>query len=228
MSELGIVAVRPSAGSCRGTVREEPSDIDDLVHDLRGPLSVIVAFAESIEGAQREERARFVERLVANAHRALAVLEEFAALADLRSGEVEAYVRPMDLAEVARQAAESTTDAGRRCVDISCVLPHDGVPMLGDRDLLGMAFRAVLRALTHGLAGPGSLRLLVAGDGDFGALEVRVSDARVMRGRSLGAAANEFEILERVVSLHGGLVVVEPDGCESVFRMTIPRQPRGK
>jgi len=228
MSELGIVAGSPSTGRRRDTASEEPSDIDDLVHDLRGPLSVIVAFAESIEGAQREERARFVERLVANAHRALAVLEEFAALTDLRSGEVEVYVRPMDLAEVVRQAAESTTDAGRRGVDISCVLPQDGVPMEGDRDLLGMALRAVLRGATQGLAGPGSLRVLVVGDGDFGAVEVRVSDARMVRVEALGGAVNEFEILERVVSLHGGRVAVEPDERESVLRMTIPRRPRAR
>ena len=61
-------------GAVAGSVAEP--DIDSLVHDLRGPLSVIVAFAESLDGVGREERARYAVRLIANAHRALAVLEE--------------------------------------------------------------------------------------------------------------------------------------------------------
>lgn len=227
MSELGIVAGRVAALSRRTAASDDGTpDIDTLVHDLRGPLSVIVAFAESIESAEREERARFVERLLANAHRALAVLEEFAALCDLRSGEIEAYVRPMDLAEVARLAAESTAQRGRRGVEIACLVPPDGLLMLGDRDLLGMALRAVLRAVAHVLVGAGSLRLHVVGEGDFGAVELRVSDRRQVRGQSLRAAIGEFEILERVVSLHGGQIVFDRADPESVFRVTMPRQPR--
>lgn len=199
----------------------EESDVDSLVHDLRGPLSVIVAFAESIDGASREERARFVARLVANAHRALSVLEEFAALCDLRAGEVETCLRPMDLAEVARQATEATAEASRHGSDLAAVVPDDGVSVIGDRDLIGMALRSVLRRTVPELAGSAPLRVQVAGDGDFATVELRAAPSWRDRTRF---EADAFEILQRVVALHGGRTMFDRADPYLVFRLSIPLQ----
>ncbi len=223
---MGLLAEKVSRLGGVDEAAPEGPDVDNLVHDLRGPLSVIVAFAESLDGAPREEQARFVERLVANAHRALAVLEEFAALCDLRNGEIETDPRPMDLAEVARQAVEATSEGSRRGVEISFLASQDGVAMMGDRDLLGMALRAVLRCLAQEFAGRSPLRLQVSGDGDFVALEARILQAGRRHGQRVRASGGEFEILQRVVALHGGRVLFDQDDAASLFRVSIPRQPR--
>ncbi len=200
-------------------------DIDELVHDLRGPLSVIVAFAESLEGAGREERARFAERLVVNAHRALAVLEEFAALSDLRAESVELSNRPMDLAEVVLRAGDDVSGL-QQGVRVHCLVPTDGVPMMGDRDLIGMALRAVLRKVAAGAALPAALRLQVAGDDDLARVELRVTEVD-RDGYDIGELdAVEFEILRRVVALHGGRVVFENDDPGFTVGFCIPRHPR--
>lgn len=219
--ELSVVD-RNEAG---GAAVAEP-DVDNLVHDLRGPLSVIVAFAESLDGVGREERARFAERLVANAHRALALLEEFSALCDLRSGDTELTVRPMDLAEVVQRACDDVTPDLRRGIEISCVVPPDGVLMIGDRDLLGMALRAVLRRSLRELRAPRAMRLIACGDGDFARLELQAAQVGEGGGVLEGIAANDLEILRRVVALHAGRVVFDRQNPDLVFAVSIPRQPR--
>jgi signal transduction histidine kinase len=199
-------------------------DIEELVHDLRGPLSVIVAFAESIEGAEREERARFAERLVVNAHRALAVLEEFAALSDLRSEELAMSVRPMDLGEVIARACDDAAPGLPRGFEVSCIAPQEGLPMMGDRDLLGMAIRALLRRCARVL-GPVSLCLHLVGDDDLARVELRAN--RGSNGRGLAdLEAGEFEILRRIVALHGGRVVFENDETGLTVGLCMPRQQR--
>lgn len=200
-------------------------DIDELVHDLRGPLSVIVAFAESIEGAEREERARFAQRLVVNAHRALAVLEEFAALSDLRSDELAVSIRPIDLAEVIARACDDAAPGLPRGFEVSCLAPEDGLPMVGDRDLLGMAIRALLRRCARVL-GPISLRLHVVGDDDLARVELRADRAASGNRGLADLDAGEFEILRRIVALHGGRVVFENDEAGLAVELCMPRQPR--
>lgn len=216
-----MLAQRVTASGHTQSPRICEPDVDTLVHDLRGPLSVIVAFAESIEGAPREERARLVARLVANSHRALAVLEQFAALADLRTGLVEPDIRPMDLAEVARRAAQCTAEATHHPGDLDCIVPADGVPMMGDRDLLGMALRSVFRRSVADLAGSEPLRIVVAGDGASAVIDVRTLSAVAARVR---IEADEFEILQRVTALHGGQVTVDGDEPDLLFRVHLPRQ----
>ncbi len=201
-------------------------DVDELVHDLRGPLAVIVAFAESLEGARSEDRARFSDRLVVNAHRALSVLEEFSALCDLRSSEVEPRLRPMDLAEVVRRSYQEIAVGLQRGLEINCVVPQDGLPMMGDSDLLGLGIRSVLRKVAHGLTAPGSVRLHVSGDRDLGRVEMRVSSESARRYDLEALPVAEHEILRRVVGLHGGRLVFENDGNELVIGICIPRQPR--
>lgn len=218
LAETAIDPVECAAGEAGGV-----PDIDGLVHDLRGPLSVIVAFAESIDGAPREERARFVARLVANAHRALAVLEEFAALSDLRAGDVEPYRRPMDLVEVARQAVDATADAASRAVEITCVAADECVSMLADRDLLGMALRSVLRRMIQEAGGRQALRILVAGEGDHAAIEIRCVGGGT---RHRHPDAEAMEILQRVIGLHGGLVVFDGEDRDLVLRVRMPRSSR--
>ncbi len=201
-------------------------DIDGLVHDLRGPLSVIVAFAESLDGVGREERARYAERLIANAHRALAVLEEFSALCDLRSGETDLTVRPMDLGEVVRRACEDVVPGLRRGLELVCVVPRDGVLLLGDRDLLGMATRAVLRKIVRGLSAPRVLRVVAAGDGDFARFEMQAGSIGERDAVFREIEIDDLEILRRVVALHSGRVVFDRDDGDVVFAVSIPRQPR--
>ncbi len=198
-----------------GAVDEDT--LDELVHDLRGPLSVIVAFAESLDGAQREERARFTERLVVNAHRALAVLEEFAALSDLRADSLDMSLRPTDLAEVIERAAADVRPGLQRGVELICLVPPHGLPMLADPDMLGMAMRAVLRKLGGGLQSPLTLRVQVVADDDLARVELRAGEA---------LPTGEVEILRRVVALHGGRVLLDNDDPGLAVGFCIPRQPR--
>jgi signal transduction histidine kinase len=207
-----------------GSVAEP--DIDGLVHDLRGPLSVIVAFAESLDGVGREERARFAERLVANAHRALAVLEEFSALCALRSGEAELTPRPMDLGEIVQRACENIAPDLRRGIEISCIVPQDGVLMIGDRDLLGMAVRAVLRKSARELRAPRALRVVASGDGDFARLELQTVVAGDREAVLAEIDVDDLEILRRVAAMHAGRLIFDRQEPDVVFRVSIPRQPR--
>lgn len=204
---------------------DDDPDIDRLVHDLRGPLSVIVAFAETLEGAERHERARYTERLVANAHRALGLLEEFSALYDLRSGAIELHRSVLELGELTDSTAEVVRSESRAGCELRCLVAEGGVTLAADRDLLGMALRAVTRAILRELGGASVLCLRVSKDSAFAYLELSASEADPGRVPD-PSQLPELEILQRVISLHGGRLLFDAASAESLVRAAIPLELR--
>lgn len=206
-----------------GISTETGIDVDQLVHDLRGPLSVIVAFAETLDGASREERARYAERLVCNAHRALALLEEFSALHDLRQGGVELHRGAVDLGDLCRAAVKNVRQDARGGSEVSCLVAEGGVVLSGDRDLLGMALRAVLRRSLREVAATSTaaLRLRVARERGYAVVDLSNSDSSTGFEMDSGDGT-ELEILQRVVSLHGGRVLFDHAASDLIFRLALP------
>ncbi len=204
-----------------GTATETEADIDQLVHDLRGPLSVIVAFAETLDGAPREERARYAERLVCNAHRALALLAEFSALHDLRQGGIEVHRQAVDLGDLCRAAVEIVRQDARDGSDVSCLVAEGGVVLSGDRDLLGMALRAVLRRSLREMTSTAALRLRVACERGHALVDLSISDSSAAPEMDPDARS-DLEILQRVVSLHGGRVLFDHATPDLIFRVALP------
>ncbi len=212
-----------TAGHTVETLASSELDLDRLVHDLRSPLSVIIAFAETLEDAGHDERARFTQRLVANAHRALALLEEFSALNDLRAGQIEVRPGSVDLSELVRQACMVARDVGSRAAETR-YLSDGEVLVHADRDLLGMAVRAALRKIVIDAGSDNLLRLRVSAEDVFGVLEISLPDRGPAQAAVVDPSDPELEILQRVVALHGGRLVFEGFEDGLTVRVLIPRR----
>lgn len=191
-------AERPEVVVAGGTgeADEWPSPADELfarlVHDLRNPLGIIAAFAETLADAPTEEHAELCERVRVNAERALHVLEELSLLADLRAGHAErADLEDADLGELLDRVAgtmERHAERIRRTAGGSRRALLPGVH-------LACALRSVLRQVVHETAPDDDIELTASIAPP--ALSIRVAVATPLRGL-------DVELADAVASLYGG------------------------
>ena len=212
----------------------------DASHELRTPLSSIRGYAELFRiGAARkpDDTEKAMRRIESEAARMGALVEDLLALA--RLDELREPARePVDLAQVAREAAE---DARAAAPERSIELDADGsVTVLGDAHQLRQVLANLMRnALVHTPTGT-PIELRVARDGVDARLEVRdhgpglpTADSEAIfgrfwradpgRGRGRAGAGLGLAIVSGVVSAHGGRVVAaDADGGGASFVVWLP------
>lgn len=196
---------------------------EQLVHDLRNPLGVIVYFAEAVPSAAAGERDELCERLRVNAQRALHVLEEFCLLADLRAGRsnpvLEVCAPGQLIEELAAEIESMERRPGliRRQVEVRTALR---LP----RSHLARTLRALLRATVHTLAADQALRFSVREEGGQLRFELSVDERRDPElGVALGLPTSgiEIELAERLGALYGGGCTIEQRAGTSVITLAL-------
>jgi signal transduction histidine kinase len=147
----------------------------DIAHDLRKPLAAVLRRLENAR-ADPSPEARS-EAIDAAASEIEGVLETFNAL--LRIGQIEAGARraafrPLDLAEIAREAMEAFEPAAEEEGKALVARLDAPLPLMGDKELLVQMFANLLdNGLRHT---PPGVRIEVSGERTAGGVSLSVAD----------------------------------------------------
>jgi signal transduction histidine kinase len=220
-----MVSAAGGQGIMSGAAKRSDGELlAQLIHDIKNPLGVMVSFAEEIPSAADEDRAQFCDRLVANARRALQVLDDFALLADLRREGNRLHETECEwdalIAEAVRDAAAATPavaevsgSAGSR-------------PIRGDPHRLRQAISALLRETLHRARRDDHVRLRIDADETSVALHVTVSGGGDTEpsGYPFDEETVAFELVRRVAKAHRGSLRFATRGEEAVATLRVPRR----
>ncbi|MDQ2864857.1 MAG: HAMP domain-containing histidine kinase [Candidatus Eremiobacteraeota bacterium] len=210
--------------------------ISVLAHDIRGPLTSIVGFAELLEeGFLAGDAARDAARTIrANAERLATLATDVGALAHADSGALEIRWERVDLADVVRRAIESNPRT------INFVAPPQA-PVLGDAERLRQAVASVVKNAIAYSPGGEPIDVTVACEGAAVSVTVwdrgigiaqedlptiferftRGSNAR--RAKIPGSGIGLF-VARAIVERHGGSLIVQTSAIDegSTFVVTVP------
>jgi two-component system phosphate regulon sensor histidine kinase PhoR len=220
--------------------------VANVSHELKTPLAAIRGMAETLrdgalaDGATAE---RFVGRILDQCARLQALLEDLLTLSRLESPPGAAEPQPVELASLARMAAEVIAPrAAERGVTLDVAASETVLP--GDADALErLLLNLLANAVMYNQPG-GAVHLSIAATDDEATIEVRDTGIgipaehlpriferfyRVDRARSRGEGGTGLglAIVKHVAQAHGGRVEVESEpGAGSTFRVRLPLGPR--
>jgi signal transduction histidine kinase len=204
----------------------------DLSHELKNPVAAIRASAEVLEESALEdskEARRFVSRIREATVRIERLLGELLSLARIESRGTESF-EPVDLAELARHAVESTADPESR---LSFTAEGDA-RVRGERIWLARAVSNLIdNALVHSTVG--AVEVVLRREADTVTLTVASPGAVTKHVRTQlfrrfvttradkGGTGLGLSIVRAVAEAHGGYAeLVEPGPPRVVFRLTLP------
>ena len=210
----------------------------NVAHDLRTPVSALVAEAELLQAhddALPPPARRLAELLLADVTRLATLVEDLLELAALDGGRAEAVIDHVDLDELVREVVALAAPRGGVELEAEQVrLETDG------RRVRRIVLNLVTNAVRHG---GGTARVTLRADAEVVRLEVaddgpgidpetlpmifgrfyRADAARSGEGTGLGLAiAREDALL-----LGGELSVTSPPGAGAVFALCLPCTPPG-
>ena len=200
---------------------------DSLAHDLRTPLARARGRLEEALASAGEDPAALrqaVERGIADLDQIIRMFHALLRIAEAEAGARRAAFRPLDLAEVAADAAEfygAAAEARGQRLELS--LP-DSLPLTGDRDLLLQAIANLLDNAVKFAPSGGTISLSAATEG--GMAEIRVADGgpglppqdraragerffRADSARSTPGSGLGLSLVRAVAHLHGGELLLE-------------------
>jgi two-component system phosphate regulon sensor histidine kinase PhoR len=178
--EKGMTVVRlvdQSAGPAAERMRVD--FVANASHELRTPLATIAGYAETLTeeaGVDEETRRRFGSVIHGEAKRMLRIVEDLMSLSRIEAERFMAPREVLDLAEVARLAAEHAaplSEAQKSMIDLQ--IDEDMPPVAGDfAQLLQATDNLIANAIRYGCTTAGmSVSILVRRDGDRALLAVR-------------------------------------------------------
>jgi Na+/proline symporter/nitrogen-specific signal transduction histidine kinase len=243
--EQATAELREANERLRELDRMKDDFMSTVSHELRTPLTSIRAFSEMLHDDPRielAERKRFLGIIVGETGRLTRLINQILDLAKLESGRAEWSTVEVDLAEIARECAESMSQVYRdKGVVLTLDLPEDGAVVVGDRDRLTQVLINLLsNAQKFVAAGRGQVRVVVRCEGEL----VRVVVADNGPGVPLEERETIFEkfrqggsvltdkphgtglglpISRQIVEYFGGSLWVEADaGGGAAFVFTLP------
>ena len=215
-----------------------------IVHELNQPLTAIANFGEAAKrlveaGGQPERAAGFMEKSVAQAHRASEMIRRLRSFVSLGTSEME----PIDVNAVVREAARlALIGAADQHVHARCELADDLPEVTADRIQVQQVIVNLIRngidaMLEAGLDASDEALLVVETDRDAsGAVLISVCDTGP--GISADVAADLFtpfvttkkggmgiglSVSRSIVEAHGGRIWVErPESGGTRFAFTLP------
>ena len=217
---------------------------DNVAHDLKTPLARLRARLELalIGGADAAAQNAAIRAAIDEADRMLATFNALLSIAEAEAGAGRDRAAPLDLAEVARHAAELYEPVAE---ERKFALRFDGatgVMVRGERNLLSQAIANLIdNALKYGAGADGSgrreIRLSVRGEGGRAVLEVsdrgpgipsaereavfdrfvRLEPSRSTPGNGLG-----LSLVRAVAHLHGGIVRLFDNDPGLMVRLEFP------
>jgi two-component system, OmpR family, sensor kinase len=230
LRELGVARTETETSLAR-----QRKFVADASHELRTPLTSILANLELLETELQGEEREMASSALRSSRRMRRMVADLLLLARADSG-VHAVPRPVDLADVAREAATeaaATADGHPLSLDVP-----DPVPVAGVSDELHrMVANLVENALVHTPSGTpitvsvrrnaaeAVLEVADRGPGVPPELRDRIFD-RFARGAgdgSVGGSGLGLAIVRAVAQSHGGRVRLDDaDGGGARFTVTLP------
>jgi signal transduction histidine kinase len=212
--------------------------IATLAHDIKGPLTSIVGFAELmeegfLEGADATDAARTIRT---NAQRLAALANDILALSRVEHGQLEIAEDRVDLIAVVTSSVEEAR--ADRSVDL--VVEPPSAHIRGDADRLRQVFDNLLRNAIKYSPGGEDVRVEIASHGP--SLVVRIIDRGIgvppdemsklfqRFGRTSNARKSKIAgtgvglfIVKTIVERHGGTVAAQSAlGAGSTLTVTLP------
>jgi signal transduction histidine kinase len=213
-----------------------------ISHDLRTPLTSIRGYAEAVaEGTadDEESRQRAARIIVAESRRLERLVADLLELARLDAREFSLHPGPVDVAEVARQAALALEPAARE-VGLRLVVTGEAgqVPATADRERLAQVMaNLVENALKYAATtvevevrrvGRGEAELAVSDDGpgidpeDLPRVFERLYTSRRQPGRKVGTGLGLAIVRELVTAMGGRVEVSRTFAGGTRFAVTLP------
>jgi len=234
LGELGAARTETEAALVR-----QRAFVADASHELRTPLTSVLANLELLEAELQGDQREIAGSALRSSRRMSRLVADLLLLARADAGR-RAPRKPVDLAEVAREAAaEASPLTGERTLDVE--LPDDGAALVegAPDDLHRLVLNLIENALIHtpvdanvGVAvrpTDAGVELVVADDGPgiMRELRERVFD-RFSRGGGDTTPARSgsglgLSIVRAVAEAHGGTVELdEPPGGGARFTVRLP------
>ena len=218
--------------------------LGDVSHELRTPIFALAGFAESLlDGALDDDRVRrrFVEKILANAHRLEALTRDLTELSRIETGEQPMALGPFDLRLLAQETAEALEPrAAEAEVALAVRIPDGLPPVLGDRERLRQVLANLVEnavkynepggqvELTARRQPDGAVRVAVVDDGigiaeeHLPRLTERFYRVDKSRARAAGGTGLGLAIVKHILEAHGRRLVVESrPGHGSTFAFTL-------
>ena len=219
--------------------------ISSISHDLRTPIGALRAAVEALSDGIAPDPKRYLRSMSHDLEALSTLVDDLFLLSQLEAGLLDIQPEPVDLAELADEAAEALAPvADARSVTIR-LHSENAVPVWGNAAALGRVLRNLLdNAIRHTPEGtlvqmtvqPGPLaavRVIDQGSGfpeDFRDRAFdRFARADPSRTRSLGGAGLGLAIAKGLVEAHGGTIRIEPPpGGHLVVELPSGRKPIGR
>jgi PAS domain S-box-containing protein len=217
-------------------------------HELRTPLTSIRGYLELIRegkaGRTTKRQEQFLEVMNRNSDRLLRLVSDLLFVAQAESGKVTLDFKPLDFAELAREAVDATRPlAAKKAIALNVEAKED-LQLSADRARLVQLLDNLLSNAVKFTPEGGRVDVLVSAENGHAVLEVadsgigipqadqgrlferfyRASTAmqQAVPGTGLGLA-----IAKAIVEAHGGRIGVESDeGIGSRFRVELPVRRR--
>jgi len=218
-----------------------------ISHELRTPLTAVIGYSElladGLAGPLDARQAEFVHRIRESGDHLLRLVEEVLGFAQLEANAERAACEPVDVADVARQAAETVEPQARRrglALRWESALP-DGFVLHTDPTKLRQILVNLLGNAVK-FTDEGEVALRATLDDEHGRVELSVQDTGIgipaellphvfepfwqveqSTTRARGGAGLGLSVVRRLAGLLGGEVAVESEeGRGSRFRVTLP------
>jgi signal transduction histidine kinase len=219
----------------RGMSDDQRQQLADVGHELKSPLSIMLALCTRLEerGRLDADDAADVARIRANAYTMLRRVQDMMLVARLENADLQLEAAVLDVAAVVRRSFEGFASvAAERGLLLQIDVP-DRLPAVADEEkVVSLVSNLVANAIRHapGLvrcslaAIPGMLVLEVADDGPGVAHDQRETIfERYRRGTRSSGTGLGLAIVGEIAGLHGGTVRVgdAPEGG-ALFSVELP------
>jgi signal transduction histidine kinase len=216
---------------------ERRQQLADLGHELKSPLSIMLALCTRLEEAGRlaPEDSEDVARIRANAYTMLRRVQDLMLVSRLESVELQLEAAIIDVAAIVRTCAEGFCSvAAQRDLDLRIGVPARLPAVADEEKIVSVVSNLLANAIRHAPSGgvvrcslstaPGRLILQVADNGPGVAADQRtVIFERYRREPGAGGTGLGLAIVSEIAQLHGGSIAVgdAPEGG-ALFTVELP------